>query len=165
MEMFSFLTLPLHGGRPSLRPQNQTLPGLNQQRIDSPEWLLTDTLEMMTDRQESEAPPLLAPPSALAHRLQPSFSFPPRYPETISQNGPCKLKPERDFMFYKSCLKKGKRAGEMAQQVRALPALPKVLSSNPSKHIVSQSSVQRQCTHIHKIKKSLKKKERKKKDR
>jgi hypothetical protein len=29
-----------------------------------------------------------------------------------------------------------RRAGEMAQQIRALTALPKVLSSNPSNHMV-----------------------------
>jgi hypothetical protein len=43
-------------------------------------------------------------------------------------------------------------AGELAQQVRTLTALPKVLSSNPSNHVGgSQPSVQLQCTHIHKI--------------
>jgi hypothetical protein len=31
------------------------------------------------------------------------------------------------------------RAGEMAQQVRALTALPKVLSSNPSNHMVAHN--------------------------
>jgi hypothetical protein len=31
------------------------------------------------------------------------------------------------------------RAGEMAQQVRALTALPEVLSSNPSKHMVAHN--------------------------
>jgi hypothetical protein len=30
-------------------------------------------------------------------------------------------------------------AGEMAQRVRALTALPKVLSSNPSKHVVAHN--------------------------
>jgi hypothetical protein len=30
------------------------------------------------------------------------------------------------------------QAGEMVQQVRALTALPKVLSSNPSKYMVAQ---------------------------
>jgi hypothetical protein len=39
--------------------------------------------------------------------------------------------------------KKGKeeeeRAGEMAQRVRALTALPKVLSSNPSNHMVAHN--------------------------
>jgi hypothetical protein len=47
-------------------------------------------------------------------------------------------------------LKKGKRkkklrkqgAGEMAQQVRALTALPKVLSSNPSNHMVAHNHPQ-----------------------
>jgi hypothetical protein len=31
------------------------------------------------------------------------------------------------------------RAGKMAQQVRALTALPKVLSSNPSNHMVAHN--------------------------
>jgi hypothetical protein len=31
------------------------------------------------------------------------------------------------------------RAGEMAQRLRALTALPKVLSSNPSNHIVAHN--------------------------
>jgi hypothetical protein len=60
--------------------------------------------------------------------------------------------------------KKNPRAGEMAQQLRALTALPKVLSSIPSSHNSgSQPSVkisdalfwcvwkQLQCTHINKI--------------
>jgi hypothetical protein len=34
---------------------------------------------------------------------------------------------------------KRKRAGEMAQQIRALTALPKVLSSNPSSHVVAHN--------------------------
>jgi hypothetical protein len=33
----------------------------------------------------------------------------------------------------------GFRAGEMAQQLRALTALPKVLSSNPSNHKVAHN--------------------------
>jgi hypothetical protein len=46
-------------------------------------------------------------------------------------------------------------AGEMAQRLRALTALPKVLSSNPSNHMMARNhpSVQLQCTHIHKINK------------
>jgi hypothetical protein len=36
-------------------------------------------------------------------------------------------------------LKKRKRAGEMAKQVRALTALLKVLSSNPSNHMVAHN--------------------------
>jgi hypothetical protein len=36
-------------------------------------------------------------------------------------------------------LKIDKRAGEMAQQLRALTALPKVLSSNPSNHMVAHN--------------------------
>jgi hypothetical protein len=35
--------------------------------------------------------------------------------------------------------KKVSRAVEMAQQVRALTALPKVLSSNPSNHMVASN--------------------------
>jgi DNA repair protein RadC len=38
-----------------------------------------------------------------------------------------------------STLKAEAGAGEMAQQVRALTALPKVLSSNPSNHIVAHN--------------------------
>jgi hypothetical protein len=34
---------------------------------------------------------------------------------------------------------KKKRAGEMAQRLRALTALPEVLSSNPSNHMVAHS--------------------------
>jgi hypothetical protein len=34
------------------------------------------------------------------------------------------------------------RAGEMAQQVRALTVLPKVLSSNPSNHMVAHNHPQ-----------------------
>ncbi|KAM7321375.1 hypothetical protein ACRRTK_019467 [Alexandromys fortis] len=33
------------------------------------------------------------------------------------------------------------RAGEMAQRLRALPALPKVLSSIPSNHMVAHNHV------------------------
>ena len=36
-------------------------------------------------------------------------------------------------------LKAKERAGEMAQRVRALTALPKVLSSNPSNHMVAHN--------------------------
>jgi hypothetical protein len=39
----------------------------------------------------------------------------------------------------KKLKKKKDRAGEMAQQVRALTALPKVLSSNPSNHMVAHN--------------------------
>jgi hypothetical protein len=39
-------------------------------------------------------------------------------------------------------LKKGGGAGEMAQQLRALTALPKVLSSNPSNHMVAHNHPQ-----------------------
>ena len=44
-------------------------------------------------------------------------------------------------------------AGEMVQQLRALTALPKVVSSNPSNHMMagSQASVYPQCIYIHKI--------------
>jgi hypothetical protein len=35
------------------------------------------------------------------------------------------------------------RAGEMAQRVRALAALSKVLSSNPSNHMVAQPPIMR----------------------
>jgi hypothetical protein len=38
-------------------------------------------------------------------------------------------------MPYKKC----QRAGEIAQQLRALTALPEVLSSNPSNHIVAHN--------------------------
>jgi hypothetical protein len=38
-----------------------------------------------------------------------------------------------------SVFKKSRRAVEMAQQVRALTALPKVLSSNPSNHMVAHN--------------------------
>jgi hypothetical protein len=37
------------------------------------------------------------------------------------------------------------RAGEMAQQLRALTALPKVLSSNPSNHMVTLKTI---CNEI-----------------
>jgi hypothetical protein len=39
-------------------------------------------------------------------------------------------------MFFK---KKEKRAEEMAQRLRAMAALPKVLSSNPSNHMVAHN--------------------------
>jgi hypothetical protein len=42
-----------------------------------------------------------------------------------------KLKPKQN--------KKMMLAGEMAQWLRALPALPKVLSSNPSNHMVAHN--------------------------
>jgi hypothetical protein len=44
-------------------------------------------------------------------------------------------------LIEKSCLKKkGEReVGEMAQQLRALTALPEVLSSIPSNHIVAHT--------------------------
>jgi hypothetical protein len=35
--------------------------------------------------------------------------------------------------------KRESRAGEMAQKVKALTALPKVLSSNPSNHMVAHN--------------------------
>jgi hypothetical protein len=35
--------------------------------------------------------------------------------------------------------KNGKRTGEMAQQLRALIALPEVLSSSPSNHMVAHN--------------------------
>jgi hypothetical protein len=41
------------------------------------------------------------------------------------------------FLYsYSDALRKRSRAGEMAQQLRALTALPKVLSSNPSNYMV-----------------------------
>jgi hypothetical protein len=61
-------------------------------------------------------------------------------------------------------------AGEMAQRLRALAALPEVLSSIPSNHIVAHNHLQwglmpssgvsedRYSVLIHKINKSLKKK-------
>jgi hypothetical protein len=36
-------------------------------------------------------------------------------------------------------IKSGRGAGEMAQQLRALTALPKVLSSHPSNHMVAHN--------------------------
>jgi hypothetical protein len=52
--------------------------------------------------------------------------------------------------------KQNKRAGEMAQRLGALTALPEVLSSIPSNHIVAYNHLvvcvrQCQCTCIHKI--------------
>jgi len=38
---------------------------------------------------------------------------------------------------FKSTSEEKERAGEMAQWLRALAALPEVLSSNPSNHIVT----------------------------
>jgi len=59
------------------------------------------------------------------------------------------------------------RAGEMAQRLRALIALPEVLSSIPSNHMVAHKHLgsdvlfwcmgQLQHTHINKLNKSLKK--------
>ena len=36
----------------------------------------------------------------------------------------------------------GRRAGEMAQRLRALTAIPEVLSSNPSNHMVAHNNLQ-----------------------
>jgi hypothetical protein len=49
------------------------------------------------------------------------------------------LKEETNKQTNKNPLKNCRRAGEMAQQVRALTALPKVLSSIPSNHIVAHN--------------------------
>jgi hypothetical protein len=38
-------------------------------------------------------------------------------------------------------IKKLSRAGEMARQLRALTALPKVLSSNPSNHTMAHNQL------------------------
>jgi hypothetical protein len=43
------------------------------------------------------------------------------------------------MVFYHSNRKVTKGAGEMAQKIRALTALPKVLSSNPSNHMVAHN--------------------------
>jgi hypothetical protein len=46
----------------------------------------------------------------------------------------------RDYFEF---IKEGKaQAGEMAQWVRALIALPKVLSSNPSNHMVAHNHLE-----------------------
>jgi hypothetical protein len=42
-------------------------------------------------------------------------------------------------MFFSIFKRFKKEAGEMTQQVRALTALPKVLSSNPSNHMVAHN--------------------------
>jgi hypothetical protein len=43
------------------------------------------------------------------------------------------------FFFLKSFLRVERRAGEMAQQLRALTALPEVLSSIPINHMVAHN--------------------------
>jgi hypothetical protein len=43
------------------------------------------------------------------------------------------------FSVHQNHKEVGSRAGKMAQQVRALTVLPKVLSSNPSNHIVAHN--------------------------
>jgi hypothetical protein len=43
------------------------------------------------------------------------------------------------FQPLKKKKKKERRAGEMPQQLRALTALPEVLSSNPSNHMVAHN--------------------------
>ena len=55
--------------------------------------------------------------------------------------------------YFLSCIKRTVGTGEMVQQLRALTALPKVVSSNPSNHMMagSQASVYLQCIYIHKI--------------
>jgi hypothetical protein len=47
-----------------------------------------------------------------------------------------------------SVLRSNDRTGEMAQLLRALTALPKDLSSNPSNHGGSQPSVMRSDSHF-----------------
>ena len=43
-------------------------------------------------------------------------------------------------IFLENCyIKEGRRAGEMAQQLRALTALPEVLSSTPNSHMVAHN--------------------------
>jgi hypothetical protein len=44
-----------------------------------------------------------------------------------------------EFVFFILKMKIRFGAGEMAQQLRALTALPEVLSSNPSTHIVAHN--------------------------
>ena len=68
----------------------------------------------------------------------------------------CVYEREREMRTGGRLLRKGTRgAGEMAQWLRALTALLKILSSNSNNHMVAhnQPSVQLQCTHIHKINK------------
>ena len=54
-----------------------------------------------------------------------------------AHNNPIALIPKRKFF-----IKNNNGAGEMAQRVRALTALPKVLSSNPSNHMVAHNHPQ-----------------------
>jgi hypothetical protein len=49
----------------------------------------------------------------------------------------CYDKPQERRYQLNNIKKESLRVGEMAQQVRALTALPKVLSSNPSNHMVA----------------------------
>jgi hypothetical protein len=60
----------------------------------------------------------------LSSQIQPGL-----HRETLSRNP---LSPKKGVGV-------GVRAGEMAHQVRALTALPKVLSSNPSNHMVAHN--------------------------
>jgi len=47
---------------------------------------------------------------------------------------------DKHFLSYaESPLNKGKQAGQVAQWLRALSALPEVLSSNPSNHMVAHN--------------------------
>jgi hypothetical protein len=52
---------------------------------------------------------------------------------------PLQSPPGVRWRFRELLLKKVFRAGEMAQRLRALTALPKVLSSNPSNHMVAHN--------------------------
>jgi hypothetical protein len=58
-------------------------------------------------------------------------------PSTVKQN--------KQKIFSPGCADENTKvgAGEMAQRLRALPALPEVLSSIPSNHMVAQLSVMR----------------------
>jgi hypothetical protein len=58
----------------------------------------------------------------------------------LHSTDPKKLnKKEGPRRMFESHLEGGIRAGEMAQRLRALTALPKVQSSNPSNHMVTHN--------------------------
>jgi hypothetical protein len=65
--------------------------------------------------------------------------------QTQNQNQPAKFSTLKLITTYHT-LKNYRRAGEMAHQLRALAALPKVLSSNPSNHMVAHNHPQRALT-------------------
>jgi hypothetical protein len=70
-------------------------------------------------------------PSQTHSILKPWISF-------VGQKPECYLLPLY-FTFHTDSNKKSIGAGEMAQQLRALTALPEVLSSSPSNHMVAHN--------------------------